>query len=405
MGIDNSRSTPLTDNEKYIRDRATVMSIIKYLLIAAVAALLLFFATRVISVLIPFLVGFLLAKTAHAIATPIRKLNHNKTIVMNKKTKRAELAIYWLLVLFIILVAGYAIFTLIGQASRAFSAMQNYAANISDMVKFEKWLWSMSESKGGFIKDSFVESILLNITEIEEELMARIPDIISTTVASVWNIIGNIPYGIFVVISIFMSGFYFISDGPYVLKAYMKTIPNHSFRRKSLSLINDLSVTLFRALGGYLLLLIITMVEAWIAFRLAGVEFALVLALITAVLDFLPVLGISATMIPVAIYCAIHENYTGVIIIVIAITVMTIIRRLIEPPIVGKTLHIHPLLMLISMALGVYIWGAIGFLLGPVVFIIIMDILKVFGMDRKFQTFLSHVLEKVSEPEKTQASD
>lgn len=405
MGIDNSRSTPLTDNEKYIRDRATVMSIIKYLLIAAVAALLLFFATRVISVLIPFLVGFLLAKTAHAIATPIRKLNHNKTIVMNKKTKRAELAIYWLLVLFIILVAGYAIFTLIGQASRAFSAMQNYAANISDMVKFEKWLWSMSESKGGFIKDSFVESILLNITEIEEELMARIPDIISTTVASVWNIIGNIPYGIFVVISIFMSGFYFISDGPYVLKAYMKTIPNHSFRRKSLSLINDLSVTLFRALGGYLLLLIITMVEAWIAFRLAGVEFALVLALITAVLDFLPVLGISATMIPVAIYCAIHENYTGVIIIVIAITVMTIIRRLIEPPIVGKTLHIHPLLMLISMALGVYIWGAIGFLLGPVVFIIIMDILKVFGMDRKFQTFLSHVLEKVSEPEKTQASN
>lgn len=393
----------MNDNERYIRDRATVMSIIKYVLFAAVAGLLIYFATRIISILIPFVIGFLLARTAHALSTPIRKLSGNKSAALNKKIKRAELAIYWLLVAFIILVAGYAVFTLVGQASRAFSTLQNYAISISDMQRLERILWSLSESKGGIIKDSFIESILLNINGLEEEAMTRIPDIISTTVTSIWGLIGNIPYAIFVVISIFMSGYYFISDAPYVLKAYMKTIPNHSFRRKSLSLVNDLSVTLFRALGGYLLLLIITMIEAWIAFRVANMEFALVLALITAVLDFLPVLGISATMIPAAIYCAFHENYRGVIVIVIAIAIMTVVRRMIEPPIVGKTLHIHPLLMLISMALGVYIWGAIGFLIGPVVFIIIIDVLKVFGMDKKFRSFLSRLLERVNTPE--EASD
>ena len=61
----------MNDHERYIKDRATVMSIIKYLLIAGVSALLIFFALRIVSVLVPFLVGFLLAKTAHAIATPI----------------------------------------------------------------------------------------------------------------------------------------------------------------------------------------------------------------------------------------------------------------------------------------------------------------------------------------------
>ena len=214
----------------------------------------------------------------------------------------------------------------------------------------------------------------------------------------VWSIVGNIPYGIFVVISVFMSGYYFISDGPYVLKAYMKSIPNHSFRRSSLELVNNLSVTLFRALGGYLLLLIVTMARIMDRIQIAGVEYAIVLALITAVLDFLPVLGISATMLPVIVYCVLHGNYKGAVIIIIAMAIMTVIRRFLEPAVVGKvTCTFIPLLMLISMALGVYIWGAIGFLLGPVVFIIILDVFKVFGLDKKFKAFLSRILEKIHE--------
>ena len=99
-------------------------------------------------------------------------------------------------------------------------------------------------------------------------------------------------------------------------------------------------------------------------------------------------------MVPVIVYCVVHGNYRGAVIIVIAMTIMTVIRRFLEPAVVGKSLHLHPLLMLISMASGVYIWGAVGFLLGPVVFIIILDICKVFGIDKKFSSFLSRALEK-----------
>ena len=102
-------------------------------------------------------------------------------------------------------------------------------------------------------------------------------------------------------------------------------------------------------------------------------------------------------MWPVIIYCAVHENYKGAIIIIIAMAIMTVIRRFIEPAIVGKSLHLHPLAMLISMAAGVYIWGAVGFLLGPVVFIILLDAFKVFGLDKKFQKFLARVLGRFME--------
>lgn len=384
----------MNDHERYIRDRATVMSIIKYLLIAAVTALLLFFAVRIISILVPFLIGFLLARTAHALATPLHKLNKKNIALNSKKKKKVELRIYLFLVVIIILAAAYGIFSLLGQAMRAFAALQNYASDFSDTDKIWETLLKMSESNGGFIKDSFIETIMSNIYQIQSSILEQLPDFISKTVSSIWSIIGNIPYAIFVIISVFMSGYYFISDGPTVLKAYMNTVPNHDFRRRSIELVNNLSITLFRALGGYLLLLIITMVESWIAFKFAGVEYALVLALVTAVLDFLPVLGISATMWPVIIYCALHDNLQGAIIIIIAMAIMTVLRRFIEPAVLGKTLHLHPLMMLISMALGVYVWGAIGFLLGPVVFIILLDVFKVFGLDKKFKDFLSRVLTK-----------
>ncbi len=375
------------------------MSIIKYILIAAVTGVLLFCATRVISVLIPFLIGFLLARTAHAMAAPVVRMRSKRPGFNYRKKRKIEIAFYIVLIVLVIFVTVFGVVSLFVQGSKAFTALSNFVVIISDTNKLNDFIWQFAESNNGILKDSVVEQIAEYFAGSHGEFAEKIPDFIGTAVSSVWGIIGNIPYGIFVVISVFMSGYYFLSDGPNVLRAYMKSVPNQSFRRTSLELVNNLSGTLFRALGGYTLLLIVTMAESWIAFSIAHVEYAVVLALITAVLDFLPVLGISATMVPVIIYCIFHGNYYGAVVIIIAMTIMTIIRRFLEPAVVGKSLHLHPLLMLISMALGVYIWGAVGFLLGPVVFIIILDIFKVFGFDRKFKAFLSRILEKIMKQE------
>lgn len=380
------------------------MSIIKYVLIFLVTGVVLYFATRVVSVMVPFLIGFLLAKTAHALAAPLVKHRSKKPGYTIKKKKKIELTIYFFLVAVVIIVAAYAIFTLFVQGTRAFTAISNLVVVFSDPVKLNDMIWKFAESRGGIIKDSMIEKVVEYFSENQSDFLNKVPEIIGKAVSSIWGIIGNIPYAIFVIISVFMSGYYFLSDGPHVLRMYMKTVPNQSFRRSSLELVNNLSSTLFRALGGYLLLLIVTMAESWIAFHFANVEYALVLALVTAILDFMPVLGISATMVPVIAYCVFHNNYAGAIILVIAMAIMTVIRRFLEPAVVGKSLHLHPLLMLISMALGVYIWGAIGFLLGPVVFIIILDIMKVFGIDKKLMAFMSRIIERFMKPEDDEVS-
>ena len=74
---------------------------------------------------------------------------------------------------------------------------------------------------------------------------------------------------------------------------------------------------------------------------------------------------------------------------------MSIIRRFVEPAVLGKSLKMHPLVTLIAMAAGVYIWGAAGFLLGPVLAIILIQAIKVFDLDKTAGIYLSNVLDRL----------
>lgn len=381
----------MTDKERYIRDKASVMAMVKFILMVAIATAICLLATKIVVVLVPFLIGFLLSKTAYAFSRGTCKLvkkEHDKRL-----RKRLSIIYYVFLLIVITIAIVWCCVSLFAQASRALDAISNLASQNIDITTIgSDIIAKYSVENGGFLTPTMRENLETNMISLWNDFVDQAPSLISGFIASAWKMIGNIPYGIFVVICVILSGYYFINDGPNVLKFYTRNVPNKTFRVKSISLINDLSVTLFRAIGGYLLLLIITTVEAWCVFKLAGVDYAVLLALITGIIDFMPVLGVSATMIPVMIYCAIHGNYTGIVILIIGMAVMTVIRRFIEPPILGKTLHLHPLLMLLAMALGVYIWGAIGFLLGPVVTIIIIDILQVFDLDKKFMDFMGRVL-------------
>jgi predicted PurR-regulated permease PerM len=49
------------------------------------------------------------------------------------------------------------------------------------------------------------------------------------------------------------------------------------------------------------------------------------------------------------------------------------------------------------MIIGVAIWGAIGFLVGPVVLLIVLEVLKVFSFDKKLRDFAGKILSKVSD--------
>ena len=70
---EKTKNKVLSDTERYERDRASVMSMLKFILMVAIIAGLAYAGKIVVVILVPFLIGFLLSKTSVLIAKPISK--------------------------------------------------------------------------------------------------------------------------------------------------------------------------------------------------------------------------------------------------------------------------------------------------------------------------------------------
>lgn len=384
----------MTEQERYERDKASVISMIRFILMALIIVAICFLATRIAMILIPFLIGFLLARAAYAIANPLvdlfTKNAKSRTKVLKAKRITAS-TFYYILLILITAGASYIIYLLIGQLANATNAIVAFASTFDPARIYNDLMEKVSSFN---VDETFSSALMSILSALGTRIAGAVPGMLTSIVNSILGTIGNIPYGIFVAICVIFSGHYFINDTPHVLKLYNKIVPHRGFRVRTLHLFDTLTTTIFKALTGYVLLFVITSIEAYVFLYFAGVKYALILAIITGLIDFMPVLGISATMLPVIGYCFLHGDYKAVAILIIGMAFITLVRRAIEPPIIGKSLHLHPLLMLISMAAGVYIWGAVGFLLGPTVLIIIMEVLKVFEFDKKIVDYLTNFIGK-----------
>ena len=398
----DKKDKKLTDLERYQRDRTSVMAMLKFILTVVIVIAFCYAGKIVAVILVPFLIGFLLSKTSMLIAKPLSKLfdkDASKIKPGRKKSTHTKVAlvVYVILNIFVVIFIILVCIGLVYQANSMLVAIANAAktfkpAELINVQILERY----SVENGGFLTTDMIDSLKENVANMGQTVVKSIPQVVSSALSSVWKMVGNLPYAVFFVISIILSGFYFINDGPAVMKFFVKNTPSRKFRNRVMTLLNELALLVFRVLGGYFALFIITAAESFIVFFAAGLrEYAIVLAIVTALIDFLPVLGISVTMLPMFIYLIAQGDYVAAAIIAIGYIIMTIIRRFIEPPILGKSMHLHPLITLFSMAAGVYIWGAPGVLLGPVLAIIIIQALKVFEIDQKAGTYFSGILDSL----------
>ena len=398
---EKTKNKVLSDTERYERDRASVMSMLKFILMVAIIAGLAYAGKIVVVILVPFLIGFLLSKTSVLIAKPISKaFDKDATKIKPGKKKsthtKTSITVYAILNIVVFILIVLALIGLIYQANSLLVTLGELTRTIkpAEMVNTQI-LDRFSSDNGGFLTPDMIESLKESVTNMGQTIANKAPTFINDAFSAVGRLVGNLPYAVFFVISIVLSGFYFINDGPAVMKFFVKNTPNKKFRNRVFTLLNELSVTVFRVLGGYLVLFIITAIESLIVFWCAGLhEYAIVLSLITALIDFLPVLGVSATMVPMMIYQVANGQYISAAILLAGLIIMSIIRRFLEPAVLGKSLKMHPLITLIAMAAGVYIWGAAGFLLGPVLAIIIIQVIKVFEIDKAAGKYFSGILDR-----------
>lgn len=120
------------------------------------------------------------------------------------------------------------------------------------------------------------------------------------------------------------------------------------------------SGTLIKCILSYALIMFITCVELSIGLSILGIKNAILIAACISIFDIMPVLGTGGIMIPWTVISLCTGNIPIGIGLLIIYILITIIRNIIEPKIVGHQVGLHPVVTLASMFAGVNLFGVIG---------------------------------------------
>lgn len=118
-------------------------------------------------------------------------------------------------------------------------------------------------------------------------------------------------------------------------------------------------------LRSYLTLMGITFAEMLVGLSLLRVGYALLLALLIALVDLLPVLGVGTVLIPWSLVSFVTGDIARGVGLLVLWGISLAVRQFLEPRLIGRGLGIHPCLTLVAMYAGLRLFGIIGMLLCP----------------------------------------
>jgi len=235
--------------------------------------------------------------------------------------------------------------------------------------------------------ENLKENYLTVIEHIPEELREAADIFVSSFMGSFTSSVGEfvssksgsavkvVPGTVIGVILCFISMFFFIKDRELITDIIGSKTPSPVKEKYSL-----VRRELLGALAGYIrasaMLMLITGVICLIGLIVLRYPYALFISLVVAVFDFLPVFGPGVILLPWAIASVISGNFSMAIGLVLIYAVITVARQIFEPKILGSQLGIHPLVMLMSMFIGLQIFGLLGFLIGPFIIIVLKTIFE-----------------------------
>ncbi len=186
------------------------------------------------------------------------------------------------------------------------------------------------------------------------------------------SIASGIPYGL-IYLNFLLLGIYFIAADYRGIKARLFGMMGDSTRARS----EQLSGTAWSSMGGYVrvqfLYGVLVLLVSWPMLSLFGLPYALLISLLAALLEFLPIFGNGTLYIPWGIICFIiglPRLGTGLLLLTLG---LNIFRRVTEPKLLSNHMGLSPLLSLISMFVGMELYGVIGLIFAPVVLVVVQS--------------------------------
>lgn len=116
-----------------------------------------------------------------------------------------------------------------------------------------------------------------------------------------------------------------------------------------------------------------------IGFALFGVPNAILLGSITAVAALIPGVGTGLVFAPVIVFMfAAGNTFAAVGLLLWGVAAVGLVDNVLGPQFIGSGTRLHPLLVLLSVLGGIILFGATGFLVGPLALALLFALLSIY---------------------------
>ncbi len=314
--------------------------------------LLVFLLPKVIIFFMPFVIGWVIA----LIANPLVHFFEDKL----KVRRKAGTAFVIIAVIALVVLAGY----LIGV-----KIVNETVGLVNELPK----MWDALEEDFRTIGKNldvlysrFPEDVRSTIAGIGEQMEGFVGDLVgragTPTIEAVGNFAKNLPAIVIGIIMCLLSAYFFVAEREYLSVHVRDYMPETVVYRW-----NMMARSFKRAVGGYFKAQF--KIEIWMYFLLVAglwilkVNYAFLIALGIAFLDFLPVFGTGTVLMPWAVIKILSADYKMAVGLLIIWCGGQLARQVIQPKIVGDSIGVAPIPTLFLLFIGYKAAGVFGMII------------------------------------------
>ena len=353
--------------------------------------LVIFLGPRLLRFFMPFVVGWILA----LLANPLVRFLERRVKLVRRHGSMLIIIAALAIVIGLFYGAGLLVYREMGSfLADAPEIYQSVIAEIGDALQ-----------NGRKLAEYFPQNLQPPLLAFSDNLDGLFGKLVSRaaepTVQIAGHVAKSIPNLLVNMVITILSSYLFLADRESIMRWLKGHLPAFIFRY-----IEYMKQDAKGVIGGYFLaqfriMCVVALILA-AGFLVLGVRYGVLLAFLTAILDFLPIFGTGTVLFPWAVVKLFAGEYayaTGLILLYI---LTQVVRQIIQPKIVGESMGLPPLMTLFLLYLGFKLRGLTGMILAVPVGLVFINFYKYGAFDSMIRNFrmLMEAIQKFRREEK-----
>ncbi len=212
---------------------------------------------------------------------------------------------------------------------------------------------------------------------------------------SLISILGSLASGIGTILISLVIGLYMLFDFDAITKHFLKLVPNKN-KYEIEVLITDIGKEVRKTISGTLLVAFMVFVCDTIGFAIIGLNAPLLFGLFCGLTDLIPYIGPYIGGAAAVIVGFSQGTITGIAALIICVVVQLLENYVLQPIVMSKTTHLHPVTIMIGLLIFAHYFGIVGMIIATpciaLLKVIFKFIVKKYNLFKDDEVLLKEVL-------------